>query len=165
MLYLLQDLMVACVSCRRGVLSASCGEWFLLRFVPRCGSRVHELFLALSGTIEFLLDGSEASRDRPQLRCNVTGIIFAKNISCNGTLLSGITEEQCVQPTIGSLNPAIHNAYHASLHPSSLFESRTENNFSPRKQERHSLNTMLSAFTHRQLRDVCCGVVLNTTTR
>ena len=31
--------------------------------------------------------------------------------------------------------------------------------------ERHTLNTMLSALTHRQLRDVCCDVVFNTTTR
>ena len=30
----------------------------------------------------------------------------------------------CVQLYIGSLNPAIHNSYHTSLHPSSLFEPR-----------------------------------------
>ena len=30
----------------------------------------------------------------------------------------------CVQLSIGSLNPAIHNAYHTSLHPSSLLEPR-----------------------------------------
>ena len=47
------------------------------------------------------------------------------SVHINGTLLSGITRRAtCVQPHIGSLNPAIHNAYHTSLTASSLFEPR-----------------------------------------
>ena len=58
-------------------------------------------------------------------RCNVNGNMFAKIISCNGTLLSRITRRATrVQPPVSSLNPAIHNAYHTSLHPLSLLEPR-----------------------------------------
>ena len=44
-------------------------------------------------------------------RCNVTSILFVKNISCNDTLLPGTTRKtKCVLSLVGSLNPAIRNA-------------------------------------------------------